>query len=112
VSSIAADKKSEERIVMNVNDGLHALPEALEVSQASPVTAVQAQTPAGVPRASGAIEDRAEVSTVASLAHQAMAVSDVRMEKVAALQQSIASGTYHVNAADVADKLVRQMMGE
>jgi negative regulator of flagellin synthesis FlgM len=112
VSSITADKKSEERIVMNVNDGLHALPEALEVSQASPVKALQAQTPTALPGASGTIEDRAEVSTAASLAHQAMAVPDVRVEKVAALQQSIASGTYHVSAADVADKLVRQMLGE
>ncbi|WP_158749993.1 flagellar biosynthesis anti-sigma factor FlgM [Acidobacterium sp. S8] len=92
---------------MNVNDGLRNLPEPLEVSQASPVSPVQSQPVAVPPVSSGAIEDRAEVSTAASLAHQ-----DVRMEKVAAVQQAIASGTYHVSAEDVADKLVRQMVGE
>jgi anti-sigma28 factor (negative regulator of flagellin synthesis) len=33
-------------------------------------------------------------------------MSDVRVEKVAALQQTIAAGTYSVTAADLADKLI------
>ena len=97
---------------MNVNDRLRNLPEPLEVSQTSPVSPVQSQPVTVPPVSSGAIEDRAEVSTAASLAHQTMAIPDVRMEKVAAVQQAIASGTYQVSAEDVADKLVRQMLGE
>ncbi len=97
---------------MNVNDGLHGLPEALGVSQTSPVSAVQPQQQAAVSATANNIQDRTEVSTAASLAHQAMSVSDVRMDKVAAVQQAIANGTYQVSAEDVADKLVRQMMGE
>ena len=97
---------------MNVNDGLHGLPEALGVSQASPVSAVQAQQQTASSATANSIQDRTEVSTAASLAHQAMSVPDVRMEKVAAIQQALANGTYQVSPADVADKLVRQMMGE
>jgi negative regulator of flagellin synthesis FlgM len=37
---------------------------------------------------------------------QALSGSDVRTEKVAALQQSIAAGTYNIPAADVAGKLI------
>lgn len=97
---------------MNVNDGLHGLPEALGVSQASPVSAVQPQQQTASSGIANNIQDRTEVSTAASLAHQAMSVPDVRMDKVAAIQQALANGTYQVSPADVADKLVRQMMGE
>jgi negative regulator of flagellin synthesis FlgM len=37
--------------------------------------------------------------------------SDVRTEKVAALQQAIAAGTYSVSASDVADKLLKTLVG-
>ena len=97
---------------MNVNDGLHGLPEALSVSQTSPVSSVQSQLQAASTATAAGAQDRTEVSTAASLAHQAMSVSDVRMDKVAAVQQAIANGSYHVSPADVADKLVRQMIGE
>jgi negative regulator of flagellin synthesis FlgM len=97
---------------MNVNDGLHGLPEALRVSQASPVSAVQPQQQTASSANANNVQDRTEVSTAASLAHQAMSVPDVRMEKVAAIQQALANGTYQVSPTDVADKLVRQMMGE
>jgi negative regulator of flagellin synthesis FlgM len=36
--------------------------------------------------------------------------SEVRTDKVAALQQSIAAGTYNVPAQAVADKLMRAML--
>ena len=97
---------------MNVNDGLHGLPEALGVSQTSPVSAVQPQPQAAGTSSGNSIQDRTEVSTAASLAHQAMSVPDVRMDKVAAIQQALANGSYQVSAADVAGKLVRKMMGE
>jgi negative regulator of flagellin synthesis FlgM len=97
---------------MNVNDGLHGLPEALGVSQASPVSAAQPQQQAAFSATGSSIQDRTELSTAASLAHQAMSAPDVRMDKVAAIQQALANGTYQVSASAVADKLVRQMMGE
>ncbi len=97
---------------MNVNDGLHGLPESLGVSQTSPASAVQPQRQAAHAPGSGATHDRTEVSTAASLAHQAMSVPDVRMDKVAAIQQALSNGTYHVSPADVADKIVGRMLGK
>ena len=58
------------------------------------------------------MQDRTEVSTAASLAHRAMSVPDVRMDKVAAVQQALANGTYQVSPTDVADKIIRRMIGE
>ena len=97
---------------MNVNDGLHGLPEPLGVAETSPVAAPQRQQHAAPSVAAGNSQDRTEVSTAASLAHQAMAASDVRMDKVAAVQQALANGTYQVSPADVADKVVQRMLGE
>ncbi len=51
--------------------------------------------------------DRADVSALAaSLAHAADQ-PDVRQERVAALQQQLAAGTYQVSPSDVADALLR-----
>ncbi|QNI34142.1 flagellar biosynthesis anti-sigma factor FlgM [Alloacidobacterium dinghuense] len=97
---------------MNINDGLHGLPEALGVSKASPVSATQTQQQASLSAPASGIQDRTEVSTAASLAHQAMSIPDVRMDKVAAIQQALASGSYQVNPGYVADKLIGQMKGE
>lgn len=54
--------------------------------------------------------DRASVSTAAGLVAQALSQSDVRTEKVAALQQSVAAGTYNVPASSVADKLISTLL--
>jgi flagellar biosynthesis anti-sigma factor FlgM len=45
------------------------------------------------------------------LAASASNTSDVRMDKVAALKSAIDSGTYHVSADKVADKLIDNMLG-
>jgi len=41
---------------------------------------------------------------------QALTGSDVRADKVAALQQSIAAGTYNVPSSDVAGKVLSAML--
>jgi len=45
---------------------------------------------------------------VQSLAEQALAAPEVRQQKVAALQQAIAGGTYSVDAGKVADAMVAE----
>ena len=54
--------------------------------------------------------DDAKLSTAAGAVAQALSGSDVRTEKVAALQQSIAAGTYNVSSSDVADKLISALL--
>ena len=52
----------------------------------------------------------ATLSSTSAVVAQALSGSDVRTEKVAALQQSIAAGTYNVPSAAVADKLIGSML--
>jgi negative regulator of flagellin synthesis FlgM len=55
--------------------------------------------------------DQTSLSSTSGLVAQTLGSSDdVRTEKVAALQQSITSGTYNVSAADVADKLINALL--
>jgi negative regulator of flagellin synthesis FlgM len=56
--------------------------------------------------------DQTVVSTAGGAMSQAMETSDVRTDKVASLQVSIANGTYNVSSADVADKLISSMLDE
>jgi len=55
--------------------------------------------------------DQASLSTTGGMMAQALlSDSDVRTDKVAALQQQIAAGTYNVPAANVADKLMDALL--
>ena len=54
--------------------------------------------------------DQANVSVAGGLAAQGTSTGDVRLDKVAALQQQIAAGTYRVSAGDVADKIVESLL--
>ncbi|MBW4027592.1 MAG: flagellar biosynthesis anti-sigma factor FlgM [Acidobacteria bacterium] len=56
--------------------------------------------------------DSTTLSSVGSLAAGAMAVSDVRMEKVQAVQQALADGTYSVSPEQIAGKLIDHMQGK
>ncbi len=64
--------------------------------------------------AAPAKQDQASLSGTSNLLSQAVAssssVSDVRFEKVAALQAAIADGTYSVSSHDVAAKIVEQLL--
>ena len=61
---------------------------------------------------SGGTVDGARLSAAGAQVAQATAGSDVRADKVAALQAAIAGGTYKVSASDVADKLLGSLLGE
>lgn len=54
--------------------------------------------------------DQADVSSTAGVVAQALSGSDVRSDKVAALQQAIAAGTYNVPACDVAAKVISALL--
>jgi len=94
---------------MNVNNNLQGLQQLFsskEVSQQGSKTAARdAQTaPAGT--------DNATLSAAASVAAAAAPDSDVRMEKVNAVQQALASGAYNIPASEVAGKMIDQMLGK
>jgi negative regulator of flagellin synthesis FlgM len=55
--------------------------------------------------------DKATFSQAASEVSQAAAQSGVRTEKVVAIQQALATGTYSVPASAVADKVIDAMLG-
>ena len=61
-------------------------------------------------RTGNTTQDAASLSGAGNLAATAMNTDDVRTEKVEALKAAINNGTYNVPAADVADKLIRNML--
>lgn len=54
--------------------------------------------------------DHMDLSSTGSIIAQALQGSDVRADKVATLQQAIASGNYHVSSSDVAGKMVDSLV--
>jgi negative regulator of flagellin synthesis FlgM len=54
--------------------------------------------------------DETKVSTAANMITQALSGTDARTEKIAALRQAIAAGTYNVSASDVADKVIGALL--
>ena len=94
---------------MNVQNNLHGLQQLFsgqEVTQPAHKT--------GGPQAAGgkAEADQAILSSAASAASAVAADADVRTEKVAAIQQALADGTYNVPAFDVAGKMIYHMLGK
>jgi negative regulator of flagellin synthesis FlgM len=55
--------------------------------------------------------DQTVVSSMANGMAAALTTSDVRSDKVAQLQATIANGSYNVSSASVADKLMQSMLG-
>jgi|UPI000552E5E8 negative regulator of flagellin synthesis FlgM len=54
--------------------------------------------------------DETKLSPAAGLMAQALSGSDVRTDKVAALQKAIADGSYHVSSSDVAGKIIDSLL--
>ena len=54
--------------------------------------------------------DSAHLSATASQVSESSAGSEVRLDKVAAIQNALAQGSYHVAASDVATKVVDTLL--
>ncbi len=54
--------------------------------------------------------DQTNLSSAGGVIAHALEGSDVRPEKVAALQQAIASGSYKVSSSDVAGKMIQSLL--
>jgi negative regulator of flagellin synthesis FlgM len=55
-------------------------------------------------------DDQTSLSTAGSLIAQPSADSDVRFDRVSALQQAISTGTYNISSSDVANKLIQTLV--
>jgi negative regulator of flagellin synthesis FlgM len=96
---------------MNISDGLKGLQQILNSGKVD--AAAHKNTPAARTAASGdttLASDQAQVSTAANLVKLAASLPDVRMEKVNAIQQALASGSYHVDPAVVASRIIDHML--
>jgi negative regulator of flagellin synthesis FlgM len=104
-------------------NGIGSPQQVFDASQTSALanTSSAAKTEKSAALVSGAVEDgtgstsavdRTSLSANAVLLAQALSGSgsDVRADKVAALQQSIAAGTYNVSSSDVADKVISALL--
>ena len=54
--------------------------------------------------------DEARLSSTGGLIAQALEGSDVRTQKVEALQKAIAEGSYNVSSSDVAGKMIQSLL--
>lgn len=98
-------------------NGIGGSPQQIGMAEVAATAAANraATTQSGLPRKDSASVDRAgsdgaKLSTTAGVIAQAFAGSDVRLAKVAGMQQTIAAGTYSVSSPDVADKLMTALM--
>ena len=102
---------------MSYSNNVQPLTLAIGASAVSSAPISKTTTAAGeaeaTPKASTPViaNDQTTLSLASSLLASALKVSDVRTEKVAALQQTIAAGTYNVSSSDVADKLLQSLLG-
>ena len=96
---------------MEIRNDAEALKAFLGVSKSS-LTAARPSGSADADAApAGLAGDKATFSQAAAEVSQAAAQSGVRTEKVAAVQQALAAGTYRVPASAVAEKMIEAMVG-
>jgi len=95
---------------MNVNNNLQGLQQLLSSQEVvNTAAAGSKRTAAALPPGEG---DQTTLSAAATLASQSGVDADVRMDKVAQVQAALASGAYNVPSADVAGKMMDQMLGK
>jgi flagellar biosynthesis anti-sigma factor FlgM len=95
---------------MNVNNNLQGLQQLFPSPDVARAESGAAQSGSASQVQSGT--DQATLSPVASLAASAAPDSDVRMDKVAEVQQALVSGTYSVPASEVAGRMIDHMLGK
>ncbi len=95
---------------MDIRNNVDGLKTLLGVSSPEPAKVTPARNE-GTPAASGLAGDHATLSSAGAEVSQASTGSDVRMQKVAAVQAALAAGTYSVPASAVAGKVIDSMLG-
>jgi negative regulator of flagellin synthesis FlgM len=94
---------------MNVNNSLQGMQQLFSSPEVTRPASKAETSSAQGPQAG---TDQATLSSAASVAAAAAPDSDVRMDKVTAIQQALANGTYNVPATEVAGKMIDHMLGK
>jgi negative regulator of flagellin synthesis FlgM len=95
---------------MDIRSSLEGLKSLLGTPAPAPATTPQSKSGATA-GGSALSSDQATFSSAGSEVSQTAGGTEVRMDKVAAIQAALAAGTYNVSAADVATKVVDSMLG-
>lgn len=95
---------------MNVNNDVQGMQQLFPTHEVAK-TETAAQARPGAEQISGST-DQATLSPAATMAAEAAQDPGVRMDKVTAVQQAIAAGTYNVPASAVAGRMIDQMLGK
>jgi len=105
---------------MSYTNGIGNLQQAL--SSVTPATNATTQPASQVTESTGASQqrsataasakqtDQTSLSSASGIISHALEGSDVRSDKVAALQKAIASGSYNVSSSDVAGKMIDSLL--
>jgi negative regulator of flagellin synthesis FlgM len=97
---------------MDIRSSLDGLKSLLGTQQATTQATTQQTKSSGTSGGSALGSDLATFSSAASEVSQTAGDSSVRMDKVAAIQAALASGSYDVPAGAVASKIVDSMLAD
>ena len=90
---------------MNIGNGIENLTQIVP-AQTAPVSSAKANPNSAQEPPAPAKLDQAVLSETGTQAAQSAPDSDVRLDKVASIQNALAAGTYRVPASQVAQKLI------
>jgi negative regulator of flagellin synthesis FlgM len=94
---------------MNVNNDIQGLQQLFPAQEVTKAETAGPQNSRGSAVSGSA--DEATLSPAASMAAEAAQDSGVRMDKVTAVQQALADGSYSVPSSAVAGKMIDHMLG-
>jgi len=96
---------------MEIRNNFEALKAFLGVSSSESTKSVKAQGPVPSDTQAAFGGDEATLSGIGAAMQSAAGQDGVRPDKVVAVQQALAAGTYRVDASKVANKVIDAMLG-
>lgn len=96
---------------MEIRNNAETLKAFLGVASSESTKGVKGQGPETNDMRAALSGDEATLSGIGAAMQSASGQDGVRLDKVAAVQQALAAGTYKVDASKVADKIMDAMLG-